>query len=460
MPTAAPRARQVGPVLPVQLPQPAGRPPPATCGPGALRSAGCSRQPAVSWEILPARRTAAAAAAVAPGRRSRPRLGLRRGDRRQGAGHPSHHPRGEHMTRIGVDAHVLDGKYQGTRTWILEILRRAPLLAPDLTFVVYSADADHVAGMLGAGVPFEHRVLPEGGPLGRNLRFWPGGDPAGRPRPAGDAVLQPAARRPPPARGGARRPVRDAPGVLRVEDPLAQQAAGRLVGPPRGRRGHRVRVQPPGDLPGLRPSARAHLGDPQRRRRHGGARAGHAAAAGPGGHPLRPHGGPPRTAQEPAHPARRLLARAGPGRPAGGGGRRRQRGPGRCSPPSPPTRARSTSPGCRRTSCGPSTGRRPCSVFPSLGEGWGIPVLEALAAGATVVASSATAIPEAGGDACTYFDPTGPDPAGELGGLLVDAFSGELPRSLTARAQVSRHSWDASAVSFVTAIRRALADLH
>jgi glycosyltransferase involved in cell wall biosynthesis len=99
-------------------------------------------------------------------------------------------------------------------------------------------------------------------------------------------------------------------------------------------------------------------------------------------------------------------------------------------------------------------------VFPSLGEGWGIPVLEALAAGAPVVASSATAIPEAGGDACTYFDPTGPDPVGELGGLLVDAFSGDLPRYLPGHAQVSRHSWDESAVSFITALRRALADLH
>ena len=99
-------------------------------------------------------------------------------------------------------------------------------------------------------------------------------------------------------------------------------------------------------------------------------------------------------------------------------------------------------------------------VFPSLGEGWGIPVLEALAAGTAVVASSATAIPEAGGDACTYFDPTGPDPVGELGRLLADAFSGHLAPSGTAGAQVSRYSWDRSAVSFVTAIRDALADLH
>jgi glycosyltransferase involved in cell wall biosynthesis len=44
-------------------------------------------------------------------------------------------------------------------------------------------------------------------------------------------------------------------------------------------------------------------------------------------------------------------------------------------------------------------------VYPSLYEGFGLPVLEAMEAGTPVVASHAASIPEVGGDACAYFDP-------------------------------------------------------
>jgi glycosyltransferase involved in cell wall biosynthesis len=45
------------------------------------------------------------------------------------------------------------------------------------------------------------------------------------------------------------------------------------------------------------------------------------------------------------------------------------------------------------------------SVYPSLYEGFGLPVLESMACGAPVLASSASSIPEVGGDAVVYFDP-------------------------------------------------------
>lgn len=47
-------------------------------------------------------------------------------------------------------------------------------------------------------------------------------------------------------------------------------------------------------------------------------------------------------------------------------------------------------------------------VFPSLYEGFGIPILEAMACGTPVVCSKTSSLPEAGGNAALYFDPENP----------------------------------------------------
>jgi glycosyltransferase involved in cell wall biosynthesis len=51
------------------------------------------------------------------------------------------------------------------------------------------------------------------------------------------------------------------------------------------------------------------------------------------------------------------------------------------------------------------------TVFPSLSEGWGLPVAESLANGKFCVASNRTSIPEVGGDFVDYFDPSDEDDA-------------------------------------------------
>ncbi|MCL2380195.1 MAG: glycosyltransferase family 4 protein [Treponema sp.] len=48
-------------------------------------------------------------------------------------------------------------------------------------------------------------------------------------------------------------------------------------------------------------------------------------------------------------------------------------------------------------------------VFPSLYEGFGIPVLEAFASGCPAILSNTSSLPEVGGDAALYFDPYSPD---------------------------------------------------
>lgn len=44
-------------------------------------------------------------------------------------------------------------------------------------------------------------------------------------------------------------------------------------------------------------------------------------------------------------------------------------------------------------------------VYPSLHEGFGIPLLEAMAFGCPILAANTTSLPEVGGDACLYVDP-------------------------------------------------------
>ena len=51
------------------------------------------------------------------------------------------------------------------------------------------------------------------------------------------------------------------------------------------------------------------------------------------------------------------------------------------------------------------------TVFPSLCEGWGLPIAESLAHGKFCVASNRTSIPEVGGHLVDYFDPSNEDDA-------------------------------------------------
>ena len=86
-------------------------------------------------------------------------------------------------------------------------------------------------------------------------------------------------------------------------------------------------------------------------------------------------------------------------------------------------------------------------LFPSLDEGFGLPLLEAFAAGTPVVASNAGAIPEVAGDAALLSAPE--DPQALADNLLRLLSDGELRERQVAagRARAALYSWSASAAA-------------
>jgi glycosyltransferase involved in cell wall biosynthesis len=93
-------------------------------------------------------------------------------------------------------------------------------------------------------------------------------------------------------------------------------------------------------------------------------------------------------------------------------------------------------------------------VVPSLYEGFGLPVLEAMARGKVVVASSTSSLPEVGGDAVLYI--ADPGDAGELAKALDTALrDGAVRKQLqrAARERAAGFTWDRCVAGVVAVIR-------
>ena len=95
-------------------------------------------------------------------------------------------------------------------------------------------------------------------------------------------------------------------------------------------------------------------------------------------------------------------------------------------------------------------------VYPSLYEGFGLPVLEAMQCGAPVIASEASSLPEVGGDAVLYCDATSVD---SISMRLSEALTDEALRACLSSKGIERamcFSWDKVIRETVDVYRRAL----
>ncbi len=99
-----------------------------------------------------------------------------------------------------------------------------------------------------------------------------------------------------------------------------------------------------------------------------------------------------------------------------------------------------------------------CFVLPSFEEGFGLPLLEAMARGAPVACSNASSLPEVAGEAALYFDPSRVDEiAAAIGRLIQDR---PLAESLAqkGRERCAEFTWEATARATLASYRRAIYD--
>lgn len=95
-------------------------------------------------------------------------------------------------------------------------------------------------------------------------------------------------------------------------------------------------------------------------------------------------------------------------------------------------------------------------VFPSLYEGFGMPILEAMACGVPVASSDQSSLPEVAGDAAAFFSP---DDEQGLADTLAKLLSDDSTRSLLVEAGLNRAAkfkWKTTAKQTLDALKKAL----
>lgn len=97
-------------------------------------------------------------------------------------------------------------------------------------------------------------------------------------------------------------------------------------------------------------------------------------------------------------------------------------------------------------------------IVPSLYEGFGLPVLEAMARGKVVVAAMSSSLPDVGGEGALYFHRSATPE--QLAGIIQVALSDQALRTnlgRLARARAERFTWDRTAAGVAALIRQIVA---
>jgi glycosyltransferase involved in cell wall biosynthesis len=98
------------------------------------------------------------------------------------------------------------------------------------------------------------------------------------------------------------------------------------------------------------------------------------------------------------------------------------------------------------------------TIFPSLYEGWGLPISEALAHGKVPLVSRVSSHPEAGGDFAVYFDLNSEADFQSKLEDLIDNLEGRHSREARIKAASSLRSWADIGTEIVNTVDRHLAD--
>jgi len=94
-----------------------------------------------------------------------------------------------------------------------------------------------------------------------------------------------------------------------------------------------------------------------------------------------------------------------------------------------------------------------CFVLPSLYEGFGLPVLEAMKYGCPVITSNVSSLPEAGGDAALYVDPENVD---DIADKIQKVISDKKLRETMMKKgyeQIKKFSWEKAAKQTLTVLK-------